>query len=455
MADNGQDYAISGGWFFTETGGGSGNGYAVRDTGADANGNTIKFWSEFQRLGGIATLGYPVAEPYVGPDGFNYQAFQRGILQWRPESQSADLSNTFEQLQNSSKDDWLLEVKGIPKPIADDGSGGDYAKAVATRLGWLTNSAIKSYYLANPNSGAIPSWSQDQSIQFYGLPMSMPEQHGPFITQRFQRFAIQLWTDSVPGMPTPGSVVGVLGGDLAKEAGLLPAAAIQALAASAFGSGHLPILTILLGTGAASAFQQFAGPGDIGVIPAQTMAYFNNEASVVTSKTIGAGFESWQAGQPLLDQLQGRVSYIAYDVEHWPQTPQSEQDNIVGTVQNMSQAVHSRGMKYILVPDRKFDQQYMSQLAPYADIIVLQGQRIEGNPQDFHDQLLPLIQAAKSANPNVKVYASVGTNNGATPASMQAALNTLQSAVDGIGIFSYGDQASINTLQQFVTASRQ
>jgi hypothetical protein len=184
------------------------------------------------------------------------------------------------------------------------------------------------------------------------------------------------------------------------------------------------------------------------------MSYFNAEAALIPSKTIAAGFENWQAGQPLLDQLQGKVSYVAYDIEHWQNTPQSEQDNIVGTAQNMSQVLHARGMKYILVPDRQFDRQYMAQLAPYADIIVLQGQRIEANPQDFHDQLLPLIQAAKTANPNVKVYASVGTANGATSASMQAALNTLSAVIDGVGIFSFGDQASINTLQQFVSDTR-
>jgi hypothetical protein len=243
FADNSADYAISGGWFFTETGGGNGNGFAVRDAGTDANGHTIKFWSEFQRLGGIATLGYPVAEPYVGSDGFNYQAFQRGILQWRPEIQSAYLSNTFQQLQDAGKDDWLLEVKGIPKPITDDGSGGDYSKAVTIRLGWLTNNAIKAYFLANPNPSTIASWGQDQSITLYGLPMSAPQQEGPFIVQRFQRFAIQLWTNSVAGMPAPGSVVGVLGGDLVKESGLLPANAVQALGPNATPTQPAPAAT--------------------------------------------------------------------------------------------------------------------------------------------------------------------------------------------------------------------
>jgi hypothetical protein len=223
------DYAVTGGWFFSQTGGGQGMGFSVVDGGTDSSGHPIKFWSEFQRLGGVNTLGYPVGEPYVGSDGFTYQPFQRALLQWRPELGQSELANTFEQLSSAGKDDWLFQAKGIPRPIANDGSNGDYQKAVATRLGWLTNDAIKQYYLSNPNPGAIGSWSQDAAIQFYGLPMSAPEQHGPFISQRFQRIAFQLWTDNVAGMPSPGTVVGVLGGDLLKEASLVPASAVQPL----------------------------------------------------------------------------------------------------------------------------------------------------------------------------------------------------------------------------------
>ena len=235
-ANNAPDYAIGGGWFYTQTGGGSGQGYAVQDVGADSNGHAIKFWSEFRRLGGVATLGYPVGEPYKGSDGFTYQPFQRAVLQWRPELELSELSNTFEILQAAGKDDWLASSKGIPQPIADDGSAGDYPKAVTTRLSWLTNSQIKATFLANPNPKAISGWNQDMAIQMYGLPMSQPQQNGPFISQRFQRIAFQLWTDNVSGMPSPGTVVGVLGGDLFKEAGQIPAAAVQVL-----GPGGVPI----------------------------------------------------------------------------------------------------------------------------------------------------------------------------------------------------------------------
>ena len=229
FAESGPDYAIPGGWFFTQTGGGQGQGYAVRDAGADSGGKLVKFWTEFKRLGGVATLGYPVGQPYVGSDGFTYQPFQRGVLQWRPEQGRAVLSNTFEVLQSAGRDDWLVVGKGVPRPISDDGSGGDFGKAVATRMGWLTNDAIKAKFLANPNPGAISGWTRDRAIELYGLPMSLPEHHGPFISQRFQRIAFQHWIEDVPGMPAKGSVVGVLGGDLLKEAGLLPWEATQPL----------------------------------------------------------------------------------------------------------------------------------------------------------------------------------------------------------------------------------
>jgi hypothetical protein len=197
--------------FFTQAGGGKG-GYAI------SNANGVGFLAAYQQLGGSDALGYPSSQRFAR-DGFTYQALQGAILQWRPELGTAVLANTFEWFTDAGKDDQLLASRGIPMPIKDDGSGGDFNRAKATRLSWLTDGAIRSTYLA--------AGSQDQAVQLYGLPMSKPEKHGPFIVQRFQRIAFQHWTDAVPGMPAPGSVVRVLAGDLAKEQGLIPADAQQ------------------------------------------------------------------------------------------------------------------------------------------------------------------------------------------------------------------------------------
>ncbi len=123
-------------------------------------------------------------------------------------------------------DDALVGV-GIPRSVGDDGSAGDWNAARRIRLDWMTNDLIRQQFRRNPNSQAIGSWSEDASIQLYGLPTSRPERSGPFIVQRFQRVALQLWIDDVPGMPARGSVVGILGGDLLKQHGLIPPAEAQ------------------------------------------------------------------------------------------------------------------------------------------------------------------------------------------------------------------------------------
>lgn len=220
------DYAITGGRFFTQTANG-GNGFSVVDAGTDAYGQTIRFWTEFQRLGGVTTLGYPASRRFVGSGGFTYQLFQRGALQWRPERNGALLSNIFQWFQDGNRDPFLKSL-GVPEPIADDGSNGNYQAAVQTRMGWMTDAAIRRHFLSSPNSATIRTWNQDTAIELYGLPMSRPERSGPFIVQRFQRIAFQLWVEDVSGMPAKGSVVGILGGDLLKQSGIVGGDAIVA-----------------------------------------------------------------------------------------------------------------------------------------------------------------------------------------------------------------------------------
>jgi peptidoglycan/xylan/chitin deacetylase (PgdA/CDA1 family) len=71
-------------------------------------------------------------------------------------------------------------------------------------------------------AAAFDGYGSDQALQLFGLPTSLPERHGPFVAQRFQRGVLQLWVDGVPGAPDPGTVVPVLAGDLLAEAGLIP-----------------------------------------------------------------------------------------------------------------------------------------------------------------------------------------------------------------------------------------
>ncbi len=232
------DLAIPSGHFYSQAGHDS-FGFVIADGGSG------KFWTSFQSLGGVDALGYPASFPYQ-KDGFSYQATQGAILQWRPEQDRAILANTFEQFTTAGDDELLYKLRQIPRPIQNDGSGGSFDQAVAIRLGWLTDHGIAERYRGNPNPAQFSTWSIDDSIQLYGLPMSRPESFGPFVSQRFQRIAFQRWVQPVTGMPAPGSVVRVLGGDLAKELSLVPKTAQQPRASDATSATPVPSTT---GTG--------------------------------------------------------------------------------------------------------------------------------------------------------------------------------------------------------------
>ena len=112
------EQAVVGGRYYAQ-----GGGFAVTDVRGQP------FYSAFQRLGGVAQLGYPVSRRFF-LDGFTCQAMQVGLLQYLPETGQVVLANTFELLSRFGADDWLF-ARGIPRPIRDDGSTSFAASCAA------------------------------------------------------------------------------------------------------------------------------------------------------------------------------------------------------------------------------------------------------------------------------------------------------------------------------------
>ncbi len=203
-----QDYDIPNGHFFSQTNGrplgANGSGFAVTDDGE------VRFWSEFQRLGGVPAVGYPVTQRFV-LDGFVTQAFQKGVLQWRPEVKQAYFLNTFDLMHDRGLDDWLLTYRQTPKPFdTQPDTGLPWDKVVARHLAFLDkNQAIKERFLSNP------AW-----LQHYGLPVAYADAGNSFVV-RAQRATFQYWKEDVP-WAKKGEITVANGGDLAKEAYLWP-----------------------------------------------------------------------------------------------------------------------------------------------------------------------------------------------------------------------------------------
>jgi mono/diheme cytochrome c family protein len=215
-ADSGEirDWSIPGGRFYTQTNGTDDSnefGYEVRDDEA------AHFWTWYRKLGGIAALGYPVSQRFEH-DGFVAQAFQKAILLWDANSQSVHLMNLFDELSEAGQDPFLETHRFIPPSETwTEDAGQPWPNILANHLALLEEDLpIKAAYYAEREHGRDP-------IVFNGLPMGIRE-YESVIVLRAQRRAFQHWKVDTP-WASAGEVVVVNGGDLAKELGLVPAAA--------------------------------------------------------------------------------------------------------------------------------------------------------------------------------------------------------------------------------------
>lgn len=197
------DWSINNGHFYTQTANNQG-GFAV------INDQEASFWRDYQNLGGVNVLGYPISRRYY-KHGFVRQAFQRGILQWDTDSGRASPINLFDYLSDNGYDQMLFEQWQVPHPFARDEvdpAGASRDEKVAARQAILEQSpAIKSYY-----------FSFNDPIAIFGLPTSYVQDMGNHDAIRTQRAHLQYWKEDTT-WASAGEVTLANAGDIAKELG--------------------------------------------------------------------------------------------------------------------------------------------------------------------------------------------------------------------------------------------
>jgi hypothetical protein len=202
------DYAIAGGHFFTQASGlapwRDSSGFAL--TNADG----VPFLTAFQQLGGVTALGYPASQRFT-LDGFVVQATQKAILQWRPAEHQVWLVNVFDRLHDAGQDGWLASDRQTPPPFDTSAdAGAAWPDVVRRHLALLDGFPdLKARFLAEPD------W-QDR----LGLPMAVAD-YPTLTVVRAQRAVLQQWKGDVPWAHA-GQIIIANGGDVAKDAGLVP-----------------------------------------------------------------------------------------------------------------------------------------------------------------------------------------------------------------------------------------
>ena len=211
------DYQVVNGHYFTQAGGDPDGDAGFRIT--DENG--VNFASEFERLGGVETLGYPISRRFEW-DGFITQASQKAVLQWQPRTNRAALINLLDAFADAGLDSWLEQHAQVPpQQLFHDETELIFEEVVAARLAYLDGfPALRRVYLATPDY-----------LERYGLPTAPIADYGAVRVLRTQRAVLQEWQVREDGA-LPGQVTVLDVGTLAVEAGLIPAEATVALPAS-------------------------------------------------------------------------------------------------------------------------------------------------------------------------------------------------------------------------------
>lgn len=210
---------------------------------------------------------------------------------------------------------------------------------------------------------------------------------------------------------------------------------------------QLPISFPIHAPEVAAYFDEMARPGDLAsFLPDRLFLLSQTDPS---AKMIA--FRSWTDAQSQLDGLIGSVAWVMYNPEHWEFTPEDEQQDLATIVQDFARAVHDRDMRFMFTPDRQYAELYLSQVAPHIDAVMLQGQRLQHDPETFATWVLGMAEVAYKANEDIQVYVQVGATRG-TAEEMYTAIETVAGEIDGIAVWSM--PRTLEILQEFVTLVR-
>ena len=193
-------------------------------------------------------------------------------------------------------------------------------------------------------------------------------------------------------------------------------------------------------------FNQNARPNDVAAITPQETAILDR----ITAGKKQVLFASAAVAEQIVPTLAGKIDIISYDLEHWPQTPQDEQADPVAAIKRMRALADQYSLQLTVGPDRQFEQQYGTQLAPYVDQFGLQVQRLQTDPQAVQSFAVPLIQQLRQANAKLKIVAQVRTEGGVD--ALLPLVDSIKGDIDGIGIL-YTPQ-TVPVVKDFVARLR-
>ena len=145
--------------------------------------------------------------------------------------------------------------------------------------------------------------------------------------------------------------------------------------------------------------------------------------------------------EELVPRLVGKFDIIGYNLESGPANRPDEQADPIGSIRRVRAVADQYGMLVAFGPDRAFALSHGVEMAPYADIYVLQVQRAQTEPETVREFVLPLVAQLRQANPNLVVSVQIRTEGDV--GDLADLLLSMRGSIDGISILTNDETAAV------------
>lgn len=153
-------------------------------------------------------------------------------------------------------------------------------------------------------------------------------------------------------------------------------------------------------------------------------------------------FKSADDAIRLLPHIHNEFDIIGYNLEHGPANPIYEQEDPVGSIRRLREAADEYGLQVALGPDHNFAISDAAAMAPYTDYLILQVQKVQTEPETVYDFVLPIIEEARKANPDLEISVQIRTEGDVD--DLLEMLRPLQNKIDGISILTSEETVEVS-----------
>lgn len=143
---------------------------------------------------------------------------------------------------------------------------------------------------------------------------------------------------------------------------------------------------------------------------------------------------------------------VMYDPERWAPTPEAEQRDPIAAIEAFASAARSAGYQVIVTPhpnlvgvpgavcgtrpseseeDAFLRCGITSAAARVADVVEVQAQYLEADPERYAAVVVEAVEQARAANPGVQVISGLSTRFAASPHTLVDAWTAVRGIVDG------------------------